>query len=426
VIGDTIFAVSSPPGAAGRGVIRVSGPESSSVVGELIGAELPPRRASVDAEIDVLGFAVPCLLLVMPAPHSYTGEDVVEIHVLGSPLLLQHIEDSLAQRARGATPGEFTRRAFEHGRLDLAAAEAVMLLIGAANDDARRRALHILSGGLVRAVDAVRDSVLQARALIEAGLDFTEDETGAVASTEWRPALAAAAARVADLRRQLPAAVEGGAIPLIGASNAGKSSLCNALAGRDEILVSSDPGTTRDVLVCELAPGIELLDTPGDLRTPADDDRDALALRDRWAERAGSGVLWVVDVSVPPGPPPSQPLLAVVLTKVDLVPVRPRLALPDVPRFWVSSVRGDGLAELRAFLEEHAAGGPVGGGRVAAALAAAQDALQRAIDHADGGAPDELVAAELADVTASLDDVHGASTPEDVLDRLFAGFCLGK
>ena len=466
MLGDTIYAVASPPGAAARGVIRISGPGAIVVCSRLLSGrdaqgcriESPDApawgRGSFEAQIEVLGYPVDCLVLVMPGPGSYTGEDVVELHLPGSPLLLDAVAERLAGTpadmpaacsdgpVRLATPGEFTRRAFENGRMDLAAAEAVQHLIHAAGESSRRFALDVLEGGLAAAVEEIRVPMQDALALLEVGLDFAEDETGAVDASAWSGWLQLARDRATALREGLPRASVQGEILLLGAANAGKSALANALAGRDEALVAAVPGTTRDVLTFELGATetgspVRLLDAPGDLATPGVADALALSLRDRLARRVG-GVLLVIDPTAPLAPVTDLPVVARVYTKSDLAPPPEsgRLGSPAdavdgagaVPvQFSVSSVTGAGIADLRGFLLAQVGGGPCGLG---ARLQAALDGVVHALDAALAGVavrlPEELIAMDLAAGLAALDSIAGHSSPEAVLDRIFAGFCLGK
>jgi len=372
---------------------------------------------------------VPCLVLVMPGPASYTGEDVVELHLPGSPLLL----DSVARRLEGArlaTPGEFTRRAFENGRLDLCECEAVLHLIHAASDADRAFALDVLRGGLGQRVDALREKVQDARALVEAGLDFGPEETGSVLREDWLPILGEAVADLCQLLEELPPTGVQGELFLVGASNAGKSSLLNALTGRDQALVAATPGTTRDVVGFDVKVGahttLRVLDGPGDLERPGPVDAQALALRNRLVAGAAGAIL-VVDLSAPAvGGASGLRVLAVVGTKLDLAPDAMVLdPPPGVPVFRVSSVDGRGLGELREFLRCQTGQSPLGlEGRVHDALRAAREAVGRALAGATG--PEEIVAVDLQEAVDALDRVHGQSTQEDVLDRVFARFCLGK
>lgn len=435
MIGDTVFAVASPPGAAARGVLRVSGPTARECVEAVLAdpGGVPAERAAIDTTVTVLGFSVACYLLSMPGPRSFTGEDVVELHLPGSPLLLARVGDALrAAGARDATPGEFTRRAFENGRLSLGQAEAVSDLIHAASRAEARWAVEVLRGGLDAGVADCRAAVQDGLALLETGLDFDEDDTGAVPRSQWQPLLERAAVLLQDLADGVPRGQAVGQVVVLGAANAGKSSLCNALAGRDAVLVADRAGTTRDVLAVEVAEGIALLDTPGDLADAEVSavDRQALAHRDRLAGRSAAALV-VVDSTRPALPRTELPVLAVVATKVDLQPELPSAVLAALPAatpvFAVDSVHGAGIEAVRDFLARTTAAGPCGGAsRVADLLADAAGSVRAAAaDGARGEAP-ELVACTLAEALTALDAISGRSSPEDLLDRIFGAFCLGK
>jgi tRNA modification GTPase len=368
----------------------------------------------------------------MPAPHSYSGEDVVELHLPGSPLLLAECERAFAAHAdelllQRAAPGEFTRRAFANGRIDLLQAEGVLLLVHGDGEAARRRGLQWLHGGLSALVARVRGRLQDALALVEAGLDFTADETGAVPGALWRPALALAVGDLRALLAELPAASPGGEVLLLGAANAGKSSLCNALAGRAAVLVDAAPGTTRDLVRVELGGGAAVWDAPGDLEQPGAWDRAALRLRDELGARAAAALL-VVDPGRWHAPATALPVLAVVFTKADCArpPPAPPPPFASLPRFVTSARDGRGIEDLRVFLCARAGGSardPGGPLRppLQQALAAAEAAA--AVPAGVGG---ELVAAELQAALRHLDLVDGRHTPDDLLDRIFARFCLGK
>ncbi|MCA8958654.1 MAG: 50S ribosome-binding GTPase [Planctomycetes bacterium] len=425
MLGDTIFAIASPPGAGARGIIRVSGPEAFDAARAVLGESLPRCRVAAEAHALVLGHRVACLALVMPGPRSYTGEDVVELHLPGGVALLDEVCQDLLPMARLATPGEFTRRAYLNGRLDLPGAEAVLDLIHAADLDDSRFAVRVLHGGLAAAVAAVRSEVQDALAFVEAGLDFGSDETGTVEPAIWQAHLTRALHACRELEAALPESGIHGELLLLGAANAGKSSLLNALAGGEVALVADVPGTTRDVLAVDVAPGLRLLDGPGDLECAQGVERDALVLRDQIAASA-AGVLLVVDATCPRLVRTDLAVVAQVDTKCDLAAPGP-LCHPGVPRFGVSSVTGAGLDALLGYLSGRARAAPSGlRTRVHAALRGAATALATACDGAAAGVPEELLAVDLQDALRSLDSVHGRSVPDDVLDRIFAAFCLGK
>lgn len=429
-----IWAVASPRGAAARGVIRVSGDGAFGVASAALRAPraIVGERGVQSIQVSVLGHAVDGLALVMPGPRSFTGEDVVELHLPGSPLLLAEIGAVLvAAGARPAAPGEFTRRAFEHGRLTLSEAEAVLDLIRAADVESARRAAAVLDGGIDRAVEGLRSAILDARAMLEAGLDFEEGETGDVEPEVWQAPLRRIAERLEALAAEQPVGPGASDLVLLGPANAGKSSLCNALLGRDEFLVSDVPGTTRDVLEIELPGGGRLWDAPGDLGAGAADiDAQALALRARLLGAAG-GALVVLDASRPGLPTPDLrglPPICVVWTHVDVAAAdfEPHVPLglgAGLPLFAIDAVRGVGLAALAEFLGRAAARGrEAAGARISDALGRAAAAVRAAL------VPQfpELCAADLEIAIACLDEVSGASSPEDVLDRVFGRFCLGK
>ena len=369
---------------------------------------------------------VDCLVLVMVGPNSYTGEDLVELHLPGSPLLLAMVADRLEPQCRLAAPGEFTRRAFENGRLDLAEAEAILALITADTIEARRHALAVLSGELRGEIEACRGQIQDALALVEAGLDFGSGETFEVDRQQVLALLQSARARVMRLRSGLPATRGGGSLLLIGAANAGKSSLCNALAGSEQVLVAAQAGTTRDVLLVDLGAGSSLLDAPGDLDSPSGLDHRATRLRQRIEAGAG-GAIYVIDGQDPSWPKSDLPPVALVLTKQDLGATRALPGgLPDLPLFRTSAKDGRGLPALRDFLRQRSMVAPRSEGRrIHGLLERCADRLGCALapDLSDQG---ELLALELGEALSQIDQVSGRSSPEDLLDRIFAGFCLGK
>ncbi|MBK8977913.1 MAG: 50S ribosome-binding GTPase [Planctomycetes bacterium] len=433
---DTIWAQATAPGESERAVVRVSGPDAFAVVGAQLDGAVPARRAAVDVRLRIGAHGLPVLLLTMPGPRSFTGEDVAELHVPGSPRLVQRIGMALeASGARPAAPGEFVRRAWEHGRLDLAEVEAVFALIHAESAADASRALRTLRGDVGAELDACRAALLDARALLEAGLDFEAGETGEVDPAAWRGLLERARDRLGALAVQLPRGRRGGGVLLWGAANAGKSSLCNALAGRPAMLVSDRHGTTRDVVGVEVGDGVVLFDAPGDLVDPdAAVDRAALAQR-RELGALCAGALWVLDPTVeaahaPPGVG-APALLAVVATHADLAPLAPLpAAAAGLPVFRVGSPSGLGIPALRAFLARFAGAGGAPGhaeaGRGESIVGAARAAVEAALAGARTGAPPEALALELGDAIDRLDGLRARSVPEELLERIFGRFCLGK
>lgn len=438
MLGDTIIARASAAGASERAVVRLSGPAARKVAQRVFAPELPAWRATVEGRVAVAGGAVAALALVMPGPASFTGEDVVELHVPGGMALVEAVLEALltdgaAAGVRMALPGEFTARAVQHAKLAPAAAEGLLLLLHAEDARAVAAAQAWLSGVAANEARQLRGSLQDALALLEAGLDFDDGDAGAAPAAAWRALLLAVRPRLCALADALPAARIGGEALLLGASNAGKSSLANALAGADAALVGPSPGTTRDLLRIALPGGGALWDAPGDLDAPGAVDAAALALRDR-AGGAAAACLCVLDATRPSAPRSALlralPCVGVAWSKCDLVappPLPAELAAflpPDVPVFATSARTGAGLAALRGHLARAAAAGIVAaGGPLRQALGGALAALDRAL--ATGGGP-ELVAIDLLAALRSLDAIGGAHSPEDLLDRIYARFCLGK
>ena len=431
MIGDTILAQATATGSSERGVLRLSGPAALAAAQRVWTGPLLRQRGGHRGALAVRGRELPALALVMLGGGSYTGEDTVELHLPGSPLLLALVQDDLLAQGRDlgvrlATPGEFTRRAYEHGRLDLLQAEGVLALIEADGADDARPALLLLHGEASAALQATRTALQQVLALLEAGLDFTAGETGEVPSSAWLPGLLLARERCAEVLAGLPVAKHGGDVLLLGAANAGKSSLCNALAGRPAVLVGDEAGTTRDVVRVELGDGVWLWDAPGDVQGAGGTERAALALRDRLAGGAAAA-LWVVDPRAPFLPATSLPVLALVSTRRDLGVPMPADGLVELPHFAVSTLTGAGVEELRAFLHQRCRGGARSGPTpLCLPTTAALAAIDAALAAAAAGVGAELVAVDVQAALAALQPVAGEHTTEHLLDRLFARFCLGK
>lgn len=446
--GDTIVAVATAMGESAVGLIRVSGPDALATAATLIRAttplgDLPDHRLRRVTVIDPrTGERLDdALCAVMRAPRSYTGEDVVELSCHGSPALLRLVTGLLvAAGARLAEPGEFTRRAFLNGRMDLAQAEAVALLIRARTDRAVALAARALAGGLSRRLRALRDTLLDVIAGLEVTLDFPEEQVGLDISEA--AARVTALAREADRWRQAAGhgrvVHEGLTVALVGPPNAGKSSLLNALLGRERAIVSPIAGTTRDVLEGVIALAgvpITLLDTAG-LGEPRDPIEAEGVRRSKRAIADSDLVLVVLDQSQAT----DSRVLAetdarariVVRAKSDLAPHPAAAALGDAVA--VCSLTGAGLDELVARLTnevhrrastEGAEGGIVASLRQLELLGALSDAL----DTGARGlveAPLEVTLVDLRAALAHADGLLGIDTADAVLDRIFSTFCLGK
>ncbi|HYD28454.1 tRNA uridine-5-carboxymethylaminomethyl(34) synthesis GTPase MnmE [Brevundimonas sp.] len=433
---DTIFALATPPGRGAIAIIRLSGPGTDEALARLGAAGLKPRMAALrDLSLD--GRALDqALVLRFPAPNSYTGEDCAELHLHGGRAVVEAVGEALvALGLRPAEPGEFTRRAFENGRMDLAQAEAVADLIDAETTAQAAQALGQLDGALSQTYAGFRRDLLKALALVEAEIDFPDEEVPDNLARTAGPVLDGL---VADLRAALADARrgervrEGYRIVLIGETNAGKSSLFNALVAREAAIVTPIAGTTRDVLDADLVIGgyaVTLSDTAG-LRE-SDDPIEAEGVR-RARARAGQAELrlWVRAPGDPEGPAAefvrADDLL--VLTKADIDRAAPP---PDREAIVVSTETGEGLAALHDWLAARLARDLSGADfpavtrerhrrRLAEALAAVE-AGRRALDLSPEMAGDDLRRA--AD---SLARVTGAIGVEDVLGEVFSSFCIGK
>ncbi len=442
--GDTIFALSSGGARAAIAVVRVSGPAAGDALARIGGAPLPePRRAALRRfRQPETGEAIDRgLALWLPAPGSATGEDMAEFHVHGGPAVLAALTDALAgvPGLRPAEPGEFTRRAFEAGRLDLTEAEGIADLVAAETEAQRRQALAQMEGGLHRLYDGWRERLMALRANVEAAIDFSDQELGGDPMAAAAPGVAALAAEIAahlDDARRGERLREGFCIAIVGAPNAGKSSLLNRLAGRDAAIVSTRAGTTRDVVEVRLDLGgwpLTLADTAG-LRESGD-EIESEGVRRALARAASADLSLVVfdGGRWPEADPQSVALLGAgalaVLNKTDLLADPAPAAIADHPARGVSCLTGAGIDDLlEALTEEIARRYPAGGApamtraRHRAAVTECRDALVRAID----GPADERLAEELRLAARALGRITGRVDVEAVLDLVFRDFCIGK
>lgn len=440
---DTIFALATAPGRAALAVVRISGPGARAALAALAGGPPPPRRASVRRLTDAAGALIDeALVLWMPGPASYTGEDSAELHLHGGQAVVEGVVTALMDAgARLAEPGEFTRRAFQNGRLDLAQAEAVADLVDAETAAQARQALDQLGGGLSRRYDAWRDLLVESLAVLEAAVDFPDEDLPEDVAARARPHLL-------DLLAQLNAALadaergrrvrEGFRVALIGAPNAGKSSLLNALAEREAAIVTAIPGTTRDVIEVPLVLAgykILLADTAGVRDTAEVVEAEGVRRARAWAEGADLR-LWIVDASASDGHwreavGLARPQDLLVLNKSDLPAGTDAAAAKTVglEALAVSVGLDADVALLRVWLEDRVVTALSGAEFPAATRLRHAESLKEAasrVTRALAQAEPELAAEDVRLAARALERISGRVDPEAVLDRVFASFCIGK
>jgi len=444
---DTIFALSSAPGRAGVALFRISGPNAGEVLDAVAGERPAPRRAvlrrfcSADGDAFDQGLAI-----WFPGPQSFTGEDSAECHVHGGPAVIEAAAAAFAAAgARPAEPGEFTRRAFEHGKLDLTEAEGLADLIDAETEAQRAQALAQMTGALRALYEGWRLQLLEALAALDGAIDFP-DEDDVPAALEARAAgpiaglLETLGAHLDDARRG-ERVRDGFSVALIGPPNAGKSSLLNALARRDAAIVTEIPGTTRDIVEVRLVLGgfaVTLADTAG-LREAAD-QVEAEGVRRALARAFDADLrLGVIDVSRETLPVELAEALkpgdALIVNKRDIAGPALERAPEGVSLFELSAADGSGLLALEAWLSrtvQSRLGGQeapaLSRARHRRAVERARDALSDAADLLEkrGAAEPELAAERVRDAVRALEGLTGRIDVEDVLGAVFSQFCIGK
>ena len=445
---DTIAAVSTPPGRGGIGIVRVSGAATAVIAKSIIGCLPPPRSAHYCGFRDRAGTLIDRgVALYFPAPASFTGEDVLELQGHGGPVVMDMLlAAALEVGARPARPGEFTERAFLNGRMDLSQAEAVADLIDSGSRTAARSALASLEGVFSDRVRVLANGLTEARAYIEASMDFPEEEIDFLSDPQLDQRLTSLRDQFAGIRAGAARGVllkEGVRVVLAGQPNVGKSSLLNLLAGRDSAIVTDIPGTTRDIIREHIQlDGLPLhvIDTAG-IRPPGD------AVEEHGVERAWSEIesadalLLVIDDRMGVDDADREILARtptgvsriVIKNKIDLSGAAPGAARSDdVVHVRLSATTGDGIEALESTLKQ-CVGYELDSGGSFMARRRHLDALQRAgvaVDRAHEVLRDrragELAAEELRQAQQALGEITGQVTSDDILGEIFSRFCIGK
>jgi tRNA modification GTPase len=441
---DTIAAIASAAGAAGVGVVRVSGPAAPVIAATLLGRAPTPRYAHFAAFRDGDGELIDRgLLLHFPAPASYTGEHVLELQGHGSAVLL----DLLLRRccelgARLARPGEFTERAFLNGKLDLAQAEAVADLIAARSQAGARAALQSMEGVFSRKVEALLQALIALRVHIEAAIDFPEEEIDFLADPAITAQLDSLRTELAELLREAQRGLrlnDGLKVAIVGRPNAGKSSLLNALAGSDRAIVNAAAGTTRDVLREHLdldGIALELADTAGLRDTDDEVEREGVRRAHGELQRADVALL-VTDAAHADADQrffanlPAGVERLVMINKIDLDQAPARSGQRNGTRWlWASAKTGAGLDALRKALRLLAGAGGEGSfsarRRHVLALETVRDHLTRTATVLATTRAGELAAEELRHAQQALGEITGSYSSDDLLGAIFGSFCIGK
>ena len=442
---DTIAAIATAAGRGGIGVVRVSGPRLESLVRGIVGKPLAPRRAVLANFLDASGEPIDQgVALFFPAPNSYTGEDVLELQGHGGPVVLHEIlKRCLELGARVARPGEFTERAYLNDKLDLAQAESVADLIDAATTQAAKSALRSLQGAFSERIETLVRALIELRALVEATLDFPDEEIEFLKQADVEGKLVATCAQLATVlatSRQGSLLREGIHVVLAGQPNVGKSSLLNRLAGEDLAIVTEVPGTTRDAIRLSISLDglpLHIIDTAG-LRESAD-PVEKLGIERTWAA-IGKADLVVLLLDAAQGESPAD--LAIlkqlpaglpritVMNKIDLLGRQAATeSASGFAKVWLSAKSGVGVDQLRQALLE-AVGWRADGEGLFMARERHVQALQRADAHLkrakELGGKLELFAEELRLAQEALGSITGEYSSDDLLGEIFSRFCIGK
>jgi tRNA modification GTPase len=450
---DTIVALATPPGRGGVGIVRLSGRDALLIAQQVVKQTLSPRHATyLDFYLDDSSVIDQGIALYFKAPHSFTGEDVVEFQGHGGPVVLDLlIKRLIALGARMARPGEFSERAFLNDKLDLAQAEAIADLINASSEQAVRSAVRSLQGAFSQRIHDIVENLIQLRLYVEAAIDFPEEEIDFLSDGKVQQDLEELLASIVKLESQAQQGAilrDGMQVVLAEKPNAGKSSLLNQLAGKDSAIVTDIPGTTRDVLREQVhidGMPLHIIDTAG-LRE-AKDQVERIGIERAWKEiEQADRLLLVIDVSEPDYNSSIQqvlesllhnithlPPVTLLLNKCDLINQSPQqVKHGEYDAIYLSAKQQLGIdvlkQHLKACIGYQSLGDSVFMARrrhldaIARALSHTQSALTQLIDFNAG----ELVAEELRQAQNALNEITGEFTADDLLGRIFSSFCIGK
>ena len=448
---DTIVAIATPPGRGGLGVVRLSGPEAISISAPMLRlkTKLEAGRALFGELIEPeAGTRVDEVVVTyFQKPHSYTADDVIEISAHGSPVVLRHIvEMALARGARLAEPGEFTMRSFLNGRIDLAQAEAVRDLIDAQTLYQAQVAAQQLGGALSRTLQPAKKKLVELVALLEAGIDFADDDVPVLPALTIHTHIAEIRAPLEKLAASFAYGKivhEGLTLTIVGRPNVGKSSLFNRLVERERAIVTATPGTTRDLVSEAVAIGgipLRLVDTAG-IRD-SDDEAETLGIRkSREALAEADMVLVVLDAAQPLAAEDRELITQtvgrkaiIVANKTDIAAGLPLIEKIQAPMIRTSALTGDGVSALREEILRQIQG--VSAPQTETAFLTnlrhqrlveqSLQSLSAAVAAVDGHVPHEMVLLDLYAALRALDEITGATTTDDILNLIFGTFCIGK
>jgi tRNA modification GTPase len=450
---DTIAAIATAAGRGGVGIVRVSGTAAARIAESVCGRDLKPRYAHYGPFKDAQGLTLDeGIALFFPGPHSFTGEDVLELQGHGGPVVLDLLlKEIVAQGARLARPGEFSERAFLNDKLDLAQAEAIADLIEASSEQAARNALRSLQGEFSKRVESLTEQLIQLRIYVEAAIDFPEEEIDFLADGHVLGLLDNVRQELAQVEREAGRGAllrEGMTVVIAGRPNAGKSSLLNALAGREAAIVTDIAGTTRDVLREHIhidGMPLHVIDTAG-LRDTTDRVEQIGVQRALSAIEAADRILLVVDSTAPEAnnpqalwpefllQKPDAHKVTIIRNKADLSgeAIMPLAAGEEVHTLNLSAMTGEGVDALREHLkacvgfEQTTESGFSARRRHLEALQKAHDFLEHGRRQLIASGSGELLAEDLRMAQNTLGEITGAFSSDDLLGRIFSSFCIGK